>query len=279
MEQIKFRDLRADEIDVRVGTTTKDKNGNVTHFTFLLYKNARVDMAILDEYFGVMNWQAKYYQVKETMICSVGINVNYNDPSKPPFFIWKDNGGDDDFTTEQVKAECSDAFKRACFLIGVGRGLYSASKLYMRIERTEENTEKSSYGVSDIEYDEKGNITKVVIYNKKTKKDVLTATLKGFVPKKAEKQQKTDYFSDSQPITPKQEEQITKFQDYSSAKGSITTYDKAVIQAYLETTDKVGQDKFFTYIDTHYNTMSIDSLSEIQGMQLVEMLNAKKGRA
>ena len=279
MQQIKFRDLRADEIDVRVGTTTKDEKGKVTHFSFLLYKNARVDMAILDEYFGVMNWQAKYYQVKDTMICSVGINVNYNDPTQAPLFIWKDNGGDDDFTTEQVKAECSDAFKRACFLIGIGRGLYSASKLYMRIERTEENTEKSSYGVSDIEYDDKGNITKVVIYNKKTKKDVLTATLKGFAPKKAEKPQKTDDFSDSQPITPKDEGLINKFQDFSNVKGSIAAHDKAILQAYLETADSVAQNKFFTYIDKNYNTMSIDSLSEIQGMQLVEMLNAQKGRA
>ena len=236
-------------------------------------------MAILDETLGVMNWQARYYQVKNTMICSVGINVNYNDPTKPPLFIWKDNGGDDDFTTEQVKAECSDAFKRACFLVGVGRGLYSASKLYMRIERTEENHEKANYGVSDIEYDQNGNITKVTIYNKKTKKDVLTATLKANVSKNVQKPQKNEDFSDSQPITPAQEEQITKFQDYSSAKGSITAHDKTVIQAYLETTDKIGQDKFFTYIDTHYNTMSIESLSEIQGMQLVEMLNAKKGRA
>ena len=291
MEQLKFRNLRADEIEVRVGATTKEKEkdaqgnyvkdskGNyvekVTHFTFLLYKNARCDMAILDETLGVMNWQAKYYQVKNTMICSVGINVNYNDPTKEPHFIWKDNGGDDDFTTEQVKAECSDAFKRACFLIGVGRGLYSASKLYMRIERTEENTEKSYYGVSDISYDENGNITKVVIYNKKTNKNVLTATLKANAPKKAENKPKNEDFADSQPITPAQEEQITNFQDFSSAKGSITAHDKAILQAYLETVDTNAQNKFFNYIDKNYNTMSVDSLSEIQGMQLVQMLKSR----
>ena len=276
METIKFRNLNAEEIDVRVGTPTKNETGNVTHFSFLLYKNARVDMAILDETFGVMNWQTKYYQVKSTMICSVGINVNYNDPTKEPLFIWKDNGGDDDFQTEQTKAECSDAFKRACFLIGIGRGLYSASKLYMRIEKTEDNTEKSSYGVSAIEYDDKGNITKVTIYNKKTKKDVLTATLNKKVSQNADLTPKT---TEQKGFTKEDEKLVNQFQGFSDKKGSIDLHDKCVLEAYLNTADELSKNKFFNYIDAHYNTMSIDSLSEIQGMQLVEMLNAKKGRA
>lgn len=255
--ELKFRDLRADEIDVRVGATTKDKNGNVTHFTFLLYKNARVDMALLDETLGTMNWQAKYYQVKSTMICSVGININYNDPTKEPYFIWKDNGGDDDFTTEQVKAECSDAFKRACFLIGIGRGLYSASKLYMRIERTEDNTEKSYYGCKTIEYDNNGNITKVVIYNKKTKKDVLVATLDKKVSQNGENAPKQGNTSASE------------------QKGSIDKNDLKTIQAFLATFDENKKNQFYIWLANVFKTVNLENLTLSQGKQVLQTLNGK----
>lgn len=256
--ELKFRDLRADEIDVRVGATTKDKNGNVTAFTFLLYKNARVDMALLDETLGTMNWQAKYYQVKSTMICSVGININYNDPSKEPYFIWKDNGGDDDFTTEQVKAECSDAFKRACFLIGIGRGLYSASKLYMRIERTEDNTEKSYYGCKTIEYDSNGNITKVVIYNKKTKKDVLVATLDKKVSQNGGNATNNGSVGANEPI------------------GSVDKNDLKAIRDLIAALSAEQHNQFFVWLDTNYNTMSLENLTLSQGKKVLEKLNKRR---
>ena len=83
---IKFRNLTKDEVEVRVG------GGN----SLLLYKTARVDAEVLDETVGQENWQKKFYQVKNTMICSIGININYADHSKEPFWIWKDDGGDDD---------------------------------------------------------------------------------------------------------------------------------------------------------------------------------------
>ena len=48
-----LRDLRADEIDVRVSKiTTKG-------LQLLLYKDARVDQDILDETVGQKNWQRK----------------------------------------------------------------------------------------------------------------------------------------------------------------------------------------------------------------------------
>ena len=45
-----FRNLKANEIECRVGV--KKDNG----FSILLYKDARCDMAILDETVGQMNW-------------------------------------------------------------------------------------------------------------------------------------------------------------------------------------------------------------------------------
>lgn len=50
----KIRELRADEIEVRVGIVKK--NG----ISLLLYKDARCDMNILDETFGITGWQRKH---------------------------------------------------------------------------------------------------------------------------------------------------------------------------------------------------------------------------
>ena len=53
-----FRDLTAKEIDVRVGQIGEG------YCTLLLYKDARVDMDILDETVGFQNWQRRHYEVK-----------------------------------------------------------------------------------------------------------------------------------------------------------------------------------------------------------------------
>ena len=50
---MKFRALRADEIDCRIQSLYENKNG--VGAVVLLYKDARVDMNILDETVGAMN--------------------------------------------------------------------------------------------------------------------------------------------------------------------------------------------------------------------------------
>ena len=54
-----FRTLRADEIEVRVQRTEKSASG-VVWSQLLLYKDARVDMTLLDEHFGVFGWQREH---------------------------------------------------------------------------------------------------------------------------------------------------------------------------------------------------------------------------
>lgn len=146
---IKFRNLTKDEVEVRVG------GGN----SLLLYKTARVDAEVLDETVGQENWQKKFYQVKNTMICSIGININYADHSKEPLWIWKDDGGDDDYTMEKVKAEISDATKRAGFVWGIGRSLYYAPKMKL----PDEYKGKQFFDVSELEYDSNNRISKITI--------------------------------------------------------------------------------------------------------------------
>ena len=66
-----LRKLNADEIDIRVGATTQ--NGKAM---LLLYKDARCDMALLDEVFGVGNWQSKYELIRDVLFCSVGVRAS-----------------------------------------------------------------------------------------------------------------------------------------------------------------------------------------------------------
>ena len=76
MNSIKFRPVRADEIDVRVQSI------NQYSTIVLLYKDARVDMDKLDETVGCCYWQKEYYECKGNLYCRVGINTENG-------LIWK----------------------------------------------------------------------------------------------------------------------------------------------------------------------------------------------
>lgn len=115
-----FRNLRADEIQIRP-TDTKFKGSAL----LLLYKDARCDMAILDETVGAFNWKKSYYEVKGNLYCSVGIRDNNGD------WVEKSDCGAES-NTEAEKGEASDAFKRACVNWGIGRELYTTPKINIK---------------------------------------------------------------------------------------------------------------------------------------------------
>lgn len=268
-EKLKFRNLTKDEIEVRVGAKVKDKDGNVTGATLLLYKTARVDANILDEMFGPFNWQKKFYQVKDTMICSVGINVNYNDPTKPPLFIWKDDAGDNDFQAEQVKGEASDSFKRAAFAWGIGRtNLYYGPKI--KVDSKYANCQ--FFDVEEIKYDEKGVITELVI-STNFGKDIVYSFKNG--RKVAQTSQNEPKKEEPKGFSKADEQIITSLQDFNTTKGSIAQTDLIYLRAYLNTATDDQRQKFFNYIDKYYQAMSVEDLSELQGKDLVSTF--KKG--
>lgn len=162
-----FRTLRADEITLRVGTVG---NG---YYTLLLYKDARCDMNILDETVGNENWQRSHKEVKGNLYCSVGILFANQG------WVWKEDCGVES-NTEKEKGEASDSFKRACVNWGIGRELYTAPNIYIdcgTIEEQDKNgkkvykipqTEKRSFRVKEIEYNEKREITKLVIVDNRS---------------------------------------------------------------------------------------------------------------
>ena len=60
-----FRKLNADEIDCRISTVSEKG------LSLLLYKDARVDMRLLDEVVGAENWQRKHELINGNLFCSV----------------------------------------------------------------------------------------------------------------------------------------------------------------------------------------------------------------
>ena len=123
----KFRDLRADEIECRV-QSVKEKG-----LVLLLYKDARVDMNILDEAVGSSNWQREHYECKGNLFCRVGIDVGTHE-GKAERWVFKSDCGTES-NTEAQKGEASDSFKRACFNWGIGRELYTAPFTWIPAEK------------------------------------------------------------------------------------------------------------------------------------------------
>ena len=115
-----MRALRPDEIEVRVGQVFEKG------VSMLLYKNARTDMAILDEMHGTMGWYCDYKEVKGNLFCGIGVQ------DKSGYIVWKWDCGTES-NTEKEKGEASDAFKRAGFRWGIGRELYTAPFIWLSV--------------------------------------------------------------------------------------------------------------------------------------------------
>lgn len=166
MEQI--RCLKPEEIEIRVQKCSEKG------FVCLLYKTARVDMAILDEVFGTTNWVTDYKEIKGNLYCGIGIRTNEKEE-----FVWKWDCGvesREDSDGNQKKGEASDAFKRAGVKIGIGRELYSAPFIWIpsSLVPTEQSPEtkkwqikgRPEFYVSSISYDANRDIKEMTIENK-----------------------------------------------------------------------------------------------------------------
>ena len=118
--------LTIEEVDFRVQSINLGG-----YATILAYKDARVDMNRLDAVYGVEGWQKKYDLIDNHLFCSVGIWSE-----KLNQWIWKQDVGTES-NTEKEKGEASDAFKRACFNLGIGRELYDYPIIQIELNNTE----------------------------------------------------------------------------------------------------------------------------------------------
>ena len=165
-----FRPLVADEIDCRI-STIKDKDGKPTGLSLLLYKDARCDQNILDETVTPMNWKREHTRDNRNCIVSIW------DKEKQQWISKEDTGTESN--TEKEKGLASDSFKRACFNWGIGRELYSAPFIWIPADKCEIkkgfNGKWACYDnftVTDIKYDDTGNIVFLRVKNARSGKQV-----------------------------------------------------------------------------------------------------------
>jgi hypothetical protein len=153
-----IRTLKASEIDCRIGQVFQSKKA----VSVLLYKDARCDMAILDELVGPENWQREHYECKGNLFCRVGIRNQETGE-----WVWKSDCGVES-ATEAVKGESSDSFKRASVAWGLGRELYTAPFIYIQCTDKEWNNGKPRLDLSvmAITYNDQREIDGLMIVDK-----------------------------------------------------------------------------------------------------------------
>ena len=168
MEEIRL--LSKEDIEVRVAQTNiYNNNGQqVVKVNLLLYKNARVDMKILDELFTPMGWKRTHKLIGDRLYCQVEVW----DAEKKEWICKEDVGVESN--TEAEKGQASDSFKRACVNWGIGRELYTAPKITIELNENEYTKDQNSrikvwayFSVKSIGYDSKTRtITSLEIQDK-----------------------------------------------------------------------------------------------------------------
>lgn len=159
MEQKEIRLLRANEIECRVGTISEKG------LSLLLYKDARVDMKILDETFGMLGWKRTHVSIDGSLFCIIEIW----DEGKQQWIAKMDVGSES--FSEKEKGKASDGLKRACVSVGIGRELYTSPFIWLpaqkcRIEKKDNRLITSDrFKVQSISYNENREITGLVILN------------------------------------------------------------------------------------------------------------------
>lgn len=124
--------LTANEIEFRVGSVVSNGEKTKAWANILAYKDARVDMKVLDEAVGPLGWQTIYQRdSKGVLQCGIGIkDVSTGE------WVWKWSNGVES-NAEAEKGEYSDAFKRAGFMWGIGRHLYDAGQIFAELQPEE----------------------------------------------------------------------------------------------------------------------------------------------
>ena len=159
---MEIRLLRADEIECRIGTI------NEKGLSLLLYKDARADMKILDETFGIFGWKRTHQSIDGNLYCTVEIWDN-----EKQSWIAKQDVGTVSYT-EKEKGQASDSFKRACVSVGIGRELYSAPFIWVSAQKCniQRRNDKlicyDKFSVSEISYSKDREITALSIVNSDT---------------------------------------------------------------------------------------------------------------
>lgn len=210
-----IRLLRANEIECRVGYISEKG------LSLLLYKDARVDMKILDEVYGANNWQRSHEVIGGNLYCTVSIW----DEEKGQWISKMDVGTKSN--TEKEKGEASDSFKRACFSHGIGRELYTAPFIWVSAGKANIQMRENRYVTSDkftvssISYNESREIAGLTVINQDGK------VVYQLVDKAAVQKQNT--------AQPKTQEQNVQRQEVADAGKQAAAYTEAINKELVRT--------------------------------------------
>lgn len=160
-----IRTLKPHEIEIRAQSVKE--HGCVA----LLYKDARADMNVLDETFGVFGWKRDHEVINGNLFC----NVSVWDIDNKQWITKQDVGVESNQQAE--KGEASDSFKRACVNLGIGRELYTKIFIWINLNADETQKNRSGQGlmikpqvglkVTAIAYDENRAISGLEIQDSK----------------------------------------------------------------------------------------------------------------
>lgn len=126
--------LRVDQIEFRVQSVN---NGGYARI--LAYKNARVDMDRLDAVYGTGYWKREHKRIDGKEFCRVSV---WNRELEQWVYV-EDCGVPSN--AEAQKGESSDAFKRACFNLGIGRELYAFPEISIKLNGRGDNQSEEWY--------------------------------------------------------------------------------------------------------------------------------------
>lgn len=154
-----MRLIKAQEINAYCKKVSTGKYG--ASALLLLYKDSRYDMAVLDEEYGPCGWSVDYKEIKGCLYCTISVWDGQHSQ-----WVSKTSNGTES-NMEAQKGEASDALKRAGFLWGIGRELYTAPQIYVSLNPNELDGNKLRFGVdfhvAEIGYDDARNINRLVI--------------------------------------------------------------------------------------------------------------------
>lgn len=154
MKDIRFRNPRADEIEIRVQSA---KNGKTK---CLCYIDSRAAVSLLNETIGAFNWQTDFKEVNGLTICQLSIW----DEDKKQWIMKSDTGSESNI--EASKGLISDAYKRCLARWGF-TVLYTAPEIVLPYE-----DKFAKLTVTEVCYDSEyadGNMTRLILVDKNNK--------------------------------------------------------------------------------------------------------------
>lgn len=219
----KIRNLKANEIECRPQSV---KDGKVT---LLLYIDSRAATDLLDEVYGMSNWNIEYKDVAGQIYGRLSIYDEETDR-----WVYREDTGSP-ANIEKEKSLASDIIKRCIVRFGL-TSLYSAPKIVI----DDDKYGNTGYKVTEIEYDEKRNIIHLVIANRFNKevfrwekgseqptqykpKSYAQTTQTDLEWKEEKKDNLTllkEFYEQNKRNPNVNVEQLTKFKDYYKAKAS-----------------------------------------------------------